>query len=142
MGNTTYQQIASSLLLLILFGIAMFSIYVTFNVFSFVLAIVLTLLVIITNKKILENLLAAPMLIYYSIFLTFTLFLSVDECKGSKDLMLLLIANVLICVSLFLSNDLYICYFFIFVNFYVILRILMFFLLGETSELMNFCSKK
>lgn len=68
-----------------------------------------------------------PILIYYSIFLTITLFMSIDDYKNNNEMMLLLVSHVLISVGVFFTDNAIVSCFFVFMNFYIVLRIFSFF---------------
>lgn len=125
--KTENQKIASYFLAAIFFFTIIYTIGLTFEIFSFFSALALSILTVYTTPQIIDNLLKSPVLTYYSIFLTITLFLSIGDYKDNQEMMLLLVTHVLVCVGVFLTDNFYICHFFVFTNFYIVLRIFSFF---------------
>lgn len=112
---------------IILFFIVIYAISISIDFYALIAAIIFTILTILANPNIDEKLLSAPVLTYYSIFLSITLFFSIDQYKNNDSMMLLLIVNILVCVGVFLGGGTPVSYLFIFSNYYVVLRIFLFF---------------
>ena len=121
------QKFAGFALGVILLFIVIYSICHSINFYALIAAIVFTILTILANPKIDEKLLTTPVLTYYSIFLSITLFFSIDDYKNNDAMMLLLVVNILVCVGVFFGGGLPVSYLFIFTNFYVVTRIFLFF---------------
>lgn len=123
-----------------------YAVFLSIDYLSLVLAIIFSILTVITNPDIIGKLAEIPVLTYYSIFLSITLFFSIDDYKNNSDMMMLLVANILVCVAVFLSASPIVCYLFIFTNFYVVVRIFCFFALSpekdETSQYGKYLARK
>lgn len=124
-----YQIITGIIILCITVYIIKDSFISSSEISAFILAFILTVATIQGNRKILISLVESPSIIYYSIILTLTMFLSVDDnCKKDKKLILLILANILISVSAFLTQSAISLILFIFMNFYLVLVFILFFL--------------
>jgi len=126
--KTETQKIAAILLFFVLFMVLAYSTIISFEIYSFFGAIFLSILTIYGTPHIIKLLTKNTTLTYYSIFLTVTLFLGIKEYRDNYKMMLLLVTHVLMCVGVFLTDNAFIPYLFIFTNFYIVLRIFNFFL--------------
>jgi hypothetical protein len=131
---SVWQKMVSTVLSIICLAIVIYAVYNTYELFSLLFAIYFAFSCITINPKIVNTLVNTPMLTYYSIFLTITLLFSVDDFKNNRDLIALLVTNILICLAVFFTASEYIVYIFIFTNSYVVTRIVMYFLI-EDDEL-------
>ena len=122
--NKIYAGLALAFFLFIAVG---YSVYISLDWIALIAAFVFSFLTIYVNPGVIKKLTEVPVLTYYSIFLTITLFLSIDDYKNNSNMMLLLVSNILVCVSVFLSATPFVCYLFIFTNYYIVVRILLFF---------------
>lgn len=113
----------SYLLTLVLFGFILYALSCSFSLEVFGVAMLLSFLTLASNEKIKAHIKESPVLIYYSIFLSVTIFFSLECHKKNKFLMILFLSNILVCLCLFLTYDVKIIYLFVFINYYVILRI-------------------
>lgn len=126
--KNSWQKIILLILCLVCFCILAYAIYNTFEILSLLFALYFAYSCITINPYIVESLITTPILTYYSIFLTITLLFSVEDFKNNRDLIALLVTNMLICMALFFTKAKYIVYLFVFSNSYVVARIIMFFL--------------
>lgn len=117
------QKPASFVLAFLLLCLIFYALTCGFILEVFGVALVLSFLTLASNDKIRTRIKESPVLIYYSIFLSVTIFFSLDCHKKNKSLMILFLSNILVCLSLFLTYDIKIIYIFVFINYYVILRI-------------------
>jgi len=132
-GKEIWRDIISGLLSLVCLLIVSYAIYNTFELFSFLFALYFAYSCITINPSLIDLLVKTPMLTYYSIFLTITLLFSVDDFKNNRDLLALLVTNILICLAVFFTHSKYIVYIFVFINSYVVLRIIMYFFADEDN---------
>lgn len=112
---------------LILSMIVGFIIYLSLSFLPFVVAILLTFFTFTSNMRIIDKLIEGPSLAYYCMILTLTLFFSVDEFKTDKNMILLLVANILICVSVLFTHSVISLIMFVFLNFYIVLDVIFFY---------------
>lgn len=119
----TKQKPASYVLAFLLFGLILYALSCGFMLEVFGVALLLSFLTLSSNDKIRTHIKESPVLIYYSIFLSVTIFFSLECHKKNKFLMILFLSNILVCLCLFLTYDIKIIYLFVFINYYVILRI-------------------
>jgi hypothetical protein len=110
------------------------SIYYSFNLIPFLVAMLLTYFTLDSKEKIHASIEKAPSLVYYSMIFTLTLFLSIDEYKNNRPIIMALLANTLVCVGIFFTNSLIVTTLFVFMNFYVVLDIFFFFLMKEFDQ--------
>lgn len=117
------QKPSSYMLAFLLFGLILYALSNGFVLEVFGIALILSFLTLSSNDNIRTHIKESPVLIYYSIFLSVTIFFSLECHKKNKYLMILFLSNILICLCLFLTYDIKIIYLFVFINYYVILRI-------------------
>lgn len=132
--KTTGQKFAAIILGIIFFVVIFYVVSLTFDFKSFTAALVLAFLTVYTTPEIINQLMKTPVLTYYSIFLTITLFLSINDYKNNNEMMLLLVTHILTCAGVFLTDNIYISHMFIFTNFYIVLRIFVFFSTNPQQE--------
>jgi len=126
---------AGVILGMILLLVIIYAVSQTVEYISLIFAFIFSILTVITNPNVIKQLTEVPVLTYYSIFLSITLFFSIDDYKNNSTMMMLLVSNILVCVAVFLSATPFVCYLFIFTNFYVVIRIFAFFASSPEKDL-------
>ena len=118
----------------ILIAIVGFIVIYTFNVVPFIIALLITYFTIVSNGQITNKLVEGPSLAYYSMILTLTLFFSIEEFKSDRKMILLLMANILVCVYVLFTHSMISLILFVFMNFYIVLDVIFFYLLEDLKK--------
>lgn len=129
------RVIATSVMAFVFFCIIIYAISISIDYTALMLALIFSCSAVFINPDISDKFTETPILIYYSIFLSITLFFSIDDYKSSNSMMLLLITNILVCMGVFLGGGKIISYLYIFTNFYVITRIFIFYSKSPEKEI-------
>lgn len=125
MNITFISSFVIGLILSVLVG---YVVIYTLNPIPFAIAALLGFLTVISNGKIMTKLTEGPSLAYYCMILTLTLFFSVDEFKTDKNMLLLLMVNILICVAVLFTHSFISLVLFVFLNFYIVLDVIFFYI--------------
>lgn len=115
-----------------------FAIYFSLNIIPLIFSLILTYLALSINKNLHTKINEGPNIVYYSLILLTTLIFSL-EYKSSKKILMLVMTNVLICISLFITQSRISASLFVFMNFYLILDI-MFHFVSQEMHLDGLCA--
>lgn len=105
---------------LIVITIMVYAMYLTFEWVAFGFSILIVVCVFIIKPDILEALKRNPILQYYSLFITFSLVMALDDFKNSNNYLFLIILNMIISVISFLTQVRWFVVLGIYLNMYVL----------------------
>ncbi len=122
--STDAQFVFLCLMVFILVSIIIYVIYSTIDCVSFLIAAVFTIGVVILNPGITLQISNNPVIVYYSVFFMVTLLFSLEEIRN-RDQILLVISLIFAGVLALYTLNRFIVFIAIFINIYVVIRILM-----------------
>lgn len=115
--------IAHFLILAIVLILVALIIYPTFDLFSFSLALGLSILIILAHPKLPDRLETQSAIQYYVVIIILTVFFSVQICKDNRDLILVLVLTAgVTLLSLYLGKK-ELMYLAVFLNSYLLIRV-------------------
>ena len=128
------ELVASIILGMLMSGIIIYVVYLSFNWIALAGSFVLIGLVLAINPSIIDHLIKESAIQYYCIFFAITLLFSIEHCKNDKNMIMLILVGVLVSMLSFYIKRRWMTIISMTYNFYVVLKILLIFIQNANCQ--------